>query len=85
MKWVGHVALMGKKRSVHRIFVVKSEGKTLLGRPRHKWEDIINVDHQEVGWGHGLDWSGSGEGQVADCCECGNELSGPIKCGKFLD
>jgi hypothetical protein len=25
------------------------------------------------------------EGQVAGCCECGNELSGSIKCGEFLD
>jgi hypothetical protein len=24
-------------------------------------------------------------GQVAGTCECGNELSGSIKCGKFLD
>jgi hypothetical protein len=23
--------------------------------------------------------------QVADTCECGNELSGSIKCGEFLD
>jgi hypothetical protein len=29
--------------------------------------------------GHGLDWSGSGQGQVAGTCECGNELSGSIK------
>jgi len=36
-------------------------------------------------WGHGLDRCGSGYGQVAGTCECGNELLGPIKCGKFLD
>ena len=24
-------------------------------------------------------------GQVADACECGNEPSGSIKCGEFLD
>jgi len=23
--------------------------------------------------------------QVASCCECGNEPSGSIKCGEFLD
>ena len=33
--------------------------------------------------GHGLDSSGSGQGQVAGCCECGNELLGFMKCGKF--
>jgi hypothetical protein len=34
---------------------------------------------------HGLDRSGSGYGQVAGCCECGNEPSVSIKCRKFLD
>ena len=29
--------------------------------------------------GYGLDRSGSGQGQVADTCECGNETSGCIK------
>jgi hypothetical protein len=24
-------------------------------------------------------------GQVAGTCECGNELSGSVKCGEFLD
>jgi hypothetical protein len=32
--------------------------------------------------GHGLDRSGSGQGQVAGCCGCGNEPSGSIKCEK---
>ena len=33
----------------------------------------------------GLDGHGSGQGQVAGCCEHGNEPSGSKKCGKFLD
>jgi hypothetical protein len=28
---------------------------------------------------------GSGQGQVAGSCEHGNEPSGSIKCGEFLD
>ena len=36
-------------------------------------------------WGCGLDLSGSGQGQVAGTCEYGNEPSGSIKCGEFLD
>ena len=36
-------------------------------------------------WVCGLDWAGPGLGQVADTCECGNEPSGSIKCGEFLD
>jgi len=35
--------------------VGKPEGKRLLGRPRHRWEDNIKMDLQEVGCG-GMDW-----------------------------
>ena len=35
-------------------------------------------------WACGLDWTGPGYIQVADACECGNELSGSVKCGEFL-
>jgi hypothetical protein len=34
---------------------------------------------------HGLDRSGLGVGQVAGCCDCGNEHSGPTKCREFPD
>ena len=36
-------------------------------------------------WGYGLDLADSGYGQVAGTCECGNEPSGSVKCGEFLD
>ena len=36
-------------------------------------------------WGYGLDLSGSGQGQEAGTCECGNEPSGSIICGELLD
>ena len=36
-------------------------------------------------WVCGLNLVGAGQGQVADACECGNEPSGSIKCGEFLD
>ena len=36
-------------------------------------------------WVYGLDSAGPGQGQVADACECGNEPSGSVKCGEFLD
>ena len=36
-------------------------------------------------WVCGLDWAGLEKGKVADACECGNEPSGSIKCGEFLD
>jgi hypothetical protein len=36
-------------------------------------------------WVCGLDGVGSGWGQVAGGCECGNKPSGSIKRGEFLD
>jgi hypothetical protein len=35
--------------------VGKPEGKRPFGRPRHRWEDNIKMDLQEVGCG-GMDW-----------------------------
>jgi hypothetical protein len=49
MRWVGHVARMGKKRNAYRILVGKSEGKRPLGRPRRKWMDNIKMDLREIG------------------------------------
>jgi hypothetical protein len=45
---------MGKSRVVYGILVGK-HGKRQLGRPRHRWEDDIKMDLQEVGCG-GIDW-----------------------------
>ena len=36
-------------------------------------------------WVYGPDWADPGQRQVADACECGNEPSGSVKCGEFLD
>jgi hypothetical protein len=58
MRWVGHVVHMGEERGVHRVLVGKPEGKMLLGRPRHRWEDNIKMDLQEIGVGCG-DWKQS--------------------------
>jgi len=64
------------------------------------WGDTTRTDHleeskldgryikthlQQVEWGNRLDSSGSGKGQVAGSCECGNEPSDSIKYGEFLD
>ena len=56
MRWEEHVARMGEKIGVYRVLVWKPEGKRPLGRPRPRWEDNINMDLQEVGWGV---WTGS--------------------------
>jgi len=46
---------MGVGRDVYGVFVGKSGCKRALVRPRHRWEDNINVDLQEVGCGS-MDW-----------------------------
>jgi hypothetical protein len=77
MRWAGHVARMGEERKVYKILVGKPKGKRPLGRPRHRWEDGVRMDLREIGLGGcGLDSTGLGQGQVAGCCECGDEPSG---------
>jgi hypothetical protein len=51
---------MGERRGAYKALVGKPEGRRPLGRPRHRWEDNIKMDLREVGWGRGLDQSGSG-------------------------
>jgi len=55
MRWVGYVAHMGESRGVYRVLVGKPEGTRPLGRPRHRWENNIKMDLQEVGC-EGIDW-----------------------------
>jgi len=57
MRWVGHVARMGKERGVYKVLVGKPEGRRPMGRPRHRWVDNIRMDLQEVGCGY-VDWIG---------------------------
>jgi hypothetical protein len=45
----------GEGRGVHRVLVGRPEGRRPLGRPRHRWEDNIKMDLEEVGGGGG-DW-----------------------------
>jgi hypothetical protein len=56
MRWAGHMARMVEEREVHRVLVVKPEGKRPVGRPRRRWEYDIKIDVQEVGGGRG-DWT----------------------------
>jgi len=62
------------------------------------WENLRERDHLEdpgldwrikLGWmfrkwGHGLDQSDSGWGEVAGTSKRGNEPSASIKCGEFI-
>jgi len=48
-------ACMGEMKNAFTILVGKPEGKRLLVRPRHRWEDNIRMDLRELGW-EGVDW-----------------------------
>ena len=56
MRCAGHVVCMGERRDIHRVLVGKPNRKRPLGRHRHRWEDNIKMDLQEVGCG-GMDWN----------------------------
>jgi hypothetical protein len=43
MMWAGHVARMRERSGAYGVLVGKPEGKRPLGRPRHGWEDNINI------------------------------------------
>ena len=47
--------MWGSREACTGVLVGKPEGKRPLGRPRHRWEDNIEVDLQEVGF-EGMDW-----------------------------
>jgi hypothetical protein len=59
MRWAGHVARMGEKRSAYRILVGRPEGRRPLGRHRRRWECNTEMDLQEMGWS--MDWIGLAE------------------------
>jgi hypothetical protein len=46
---------MGERRGVYRVLVGKPKGKRPLERPRHRWEDNIKMDLQELGC-EGIEW-----------------------------
>ena len=46
---------MGLRRGAYRVLVGKPEEKRPLGRPRHRWENSIKMDLQEMRLGS-LDW-----------------------------
>jgi len=56
MRWVEHVARMGERRGVFTVLVGKPEGKRLLGRSRHRWEDNKFFRKLDVGAWTGSIW-----------------------------
>ena len=50
-----HVVRKGERKGVYRVLVGKPEGKRPHGRTRHRWEENIKMDLQEVRCGC-IDW-----------------------------
>jgi hypothetical protein len=48
----GTYSTYGECIGAYRVLVGKPEGKRQLGRPERRWEDNIEMDLQEMGWGH---------------------------------
>jgi hypothetical protein len=76
---------MGGRRGAYRVLVEKLEGRNHLKDPGVDGTIILKWIFKRLDGGHGLDRSGSGQGQVACFCVCDNEHSGSIKCGEFLE
>ena len=74
------VASMVERRDDYRALVGQPEGKGPVVRPRHRYD---NVSPSTGMWFYGLDLDGTGQGELAGTCECGNEPSGCIKCRKI--
>jgi len=61
MRWIEHVAGVGRMRNSYKTLVGNSEGKRPLGRHGRRREDNIRVDFREIEWEVcGLYSSGSG-------------------------
>jgi len=57
LRWAQHVAYMGERRGVYRVLVGRPEGKRQLVRHRHRLENSIKMNLQEIEWWcMGLDW-----------------------------
>ena len=48
-RWAGHVARMEEVRIAFKILTGKPTGKRPSGSPRHRWEDNIRMDLEEIG------------------------------------
>jgi hypothetical protein len=44
---VGHVARMVDRRTSYKHLIGKPEGMRSHGRPRHRWDDIIKMEHSD--------------------------------------
>jgi hypothetical protein len=77
---------MGERRGICGVVVVKPEVKRPLGRPRHRWENNVKMDLQEVGCG-GMDWIelAQDRDRWRALVNAVLNLRGSVECWEFLD
>jgi hypothetical protein len=51
MTWADYGARMGESIVAYLVLVGKPETRKPLEKHKHKWEDNIEMDLKEVGWG----------------------------------
>jgi len=81
IRWAGHVARM-ERRGVYKVWWGNLRKRDQLGDPRVG--GTITLRYIFRMWDVGV-WTGSSWLMMASTCDCGNEPSGSIKCGEFLD
>jgi hypothetical protein len=69
-----HTGLWWKNLSEYHLKDPCVDGRIIIKQIFQKWKLRTWTDR-----------SVSEQGQIVDCCECGNKLSCSIKCGEFLD
>jgi hypothetical protein len=62
--WVMACRTYGERKGAYKVLVGKPEGKRPLGRPKHRWDDNVQMDLSAVGLGSmaGLIWLRIGTG-----------------------
>ena len=73
-----------ERRGTHMALLGKPEGRDHLDDPGVEGNIMLKLIYNKWDEANGLDWSGSGYGQMPGFCECDNEPPLSIKCGQFL-
>lgn len=56
LRWLGHMERMGEDRSVKKAYLGRPTGRRPVGRPRYRWDDVVQADLREL---RVSDWRGA--------------------------